>query len=275
MNKQIETLPAFLEDLLSSGRVSFTRDEAQQRLGMSRAAFLSAAARLQRQGKLLLPRHGFYVIVPPQYYSWGAPPPEWYIDGLMQHEDHPYYVALLKAAEMHGASHQAVMEFQVITNKQIPMLLVGRSNIAFYFRRNISAVSEGIEAYKTDAGYIRLAGVELTALDLLRYPHAAGGLDHIATVLTDLAKKLDPAKLGFLATAFERNYVQRLGFLLDYLGHDVAARHLLRLLENMSSLTWTELDPPPRNVDPDLADPVTERDRRWRMIVRRPPEVDE
>jgi hypothetical protein len=41
---------------------------------------------------LLNPRRGFYVVVPPQYLSWGAPPPSWYIDDLMRHEGHSYYV---------------------------------------------------------------------------------------------------------------------------------------------------------------------------------------
>ena len=40
-----------------------------------------------------------------------APPPPWYIDDLMRFEDCSYYVGLLKAGELHGATHQAVMEF--------------------------------------------------------------------------------------------------------------------------------------------------------------------
>lgn len=274
MNKHA-SLPAYLDDLMSSGRISFTRDEALENLEILRPAFLKATARLQKQKKLISPRHGFYVIIPPQFYAWGAPPPDWYIDALMSHENRPYYVGLLKAAEIHGATHQAVMEYQVITDKQLPKLTAGRSTIAFYFRKNMQAVTEGIEDHKTDAGYVKISGPELTALDLLRYPQASGGMDHIATVLTDLGGKLDPAKLGFLATGFEKSSLQRLGFLLDYLGHDVAARHILRVLENTSRLTWTELAPQPHDVDPDLIPPITERDRRWRIVVRRPLELDE
>lgn len=269
------SLSAYLDDLQSSGRVSFAREEALKTLEVSRPALLKAAARLQKQKKLLSPRHGFYVIVPAQFHRWGAPPPDWYIEALMRHEDRPYYVGLLKAAEIHGASHQAVMEYQIITDKQIPRLTVGRSILAFYFRKTLSAVADGIEQHQTSAGYIKLSSPELTALDLLRYPHAAGGIDHIATVLAELGDKLDPAKLGYLATAFEKNVIQRLGFLLDLLGHQIAARHILRVLENTSRFTWTELEQPPRDIDPDLLPPVTERDRRWRVIVRRPVEPDE
>ena len=43
------------------------------------------------------------------------PPPSWHIDALMTREQQSYYVGLLKAAELHGAGHQAVMEFQVVS----------------------------------------------------------------------------------------------------------------------------------------------------------------
>ena len=273
--KQSKALQNYMDDLLASGRVTFTRDDVQSQIGLSNAAFHNTAARLQKQKKLLSPRHGFYVIVPPQFYGWGAPPPDWYIDTLMSHEQRPYYVGLLKAAEIHGATHQSVMEYQVITDKQLPRLTVGRSAIAFYFRKSMAGVSEGVQEHKTDAGFIKLSSPELTALDLLRYPHAAGGINHIATVLTDLGKSFDPTKFGFLATVFATRTVQRLGYLLDYLGHDHTARHLLHILENANGLIWNELEPPARNIDPDLVPPITERDRRWRIIVRRPVEVDE
>lgn len=102
-------LSSYLTGLLSSGRAVFSRDEAVRDLGSSPGAFLDAAERLQRRGYLVNVRQGFYVVVPPQYLSWGAPPPSWYVDDLMRHEGRPYYVGLLRAAELHGASHQAVI----------------------------------------------------------------------------------------------------------------------------------------------------------------------
>lgn len=52
----------------------------------------------------------------------GALEPPWYIYALMAYEERPYYVGLLKAAELQGATHQAVMEFQVVTDKQMPKI---------------------------------------------------------------------------------------------------------------------------------------------------------
>lgn len=269
------SLPMLLEELSASGRLTFTRNEAIERLQTTRDVFLKATARLQKQGRLFSPRHGFYVIVPSQHKTWGAPPPAWYIDALMKHEERPYYVALLKAAEIHGASHQAVMEFQVITDKQLPKIKAGRSIVAFYYKKNTEAVSEGIERHKTETGYMNISCAELTALDLFRYPHAASGANHIATVLADLGKNLDPNRLSFLATAFERPVIQRLGYTLDYLGYDEAARHLMRILTNTKGMVWTELENPPRNVDQDLITPPIERDKRWHIVVRNKLEVDE
>ena len=62
----------------------------------------------------------------------------------MRREGQPYYVGLLKAAELHGATHQAVMEFQVISNKRLPRIRAGRNLIVFYFRKEMEAVTAGI-----------------------------------------------------------------------------------------------------------------------------------
>jgi predicted transcriptional regulator of viral defense system len=249
-------------------------DEAQKEIGVSRGAFLDAAERLQRRGQLIRPRRGFYVIVPPQYLAMGAPPPEWFIDALMRNERRPYYVGLLSAAATHGASHQAVMEFQVVTDKPLPDIEAGRSRITFSYRKDIAAVSAGIEDRKTPAGYMKLSSPELTVFDLVRYPHSGAGLDNVATVLSELAERLQSDKLAALSRAFEKAVVQRLGHLFGRLGHASTAEAMFAALSERGSLPWVELDPKQAG-DPDLSPPPQERDERWRVIVRRPPEIDE
>ena len=119
MIKEPTSLASYVTGLLASGRVIFSPDEAQAALGIGAGAFLDAAEKLQKKRLVFRPRHGFYVAVPPQYLNIGCPPPAWFINALMRHDDAPYYVGLLKAAEIHGAAHQAVMEFQVVTTKQL------------------------------------------------------------------------------------------------------------------------------------------------------------
>jgi predicted transcriptional regulator of viral defense system len=267
------TLAKYAQSLLASGRLAFEGKQAARALGISHGAFLDAAERLQRRGHLIRPRRGFYVVVPPQFLNFGAPPPSWYIDELMRHEERSYYVALLKAAELHGASHQAVMEFQIVTDQQMTPVRAGRSAIAFYYRKDIEAVSVGIEDRKTESGRMRISSPELTALDLLRYPRASAGLDNIATVLSELGDRLAADKLDGLAAAFERSVLQRLGYLLERLGHAAVAAPLQKRLSE-SATQWVELDPT-ETADPDFTKEPVERNERWRVVVRRVPEVDE
>ena len=266
-------LSSFVSGLLSAGQVVFTAEEAEHALGIGHGAFLDAAERLQRREALLNPRQGFYVVVPPQYASWGAPPPAWYIDSFMRREGQAYYVGLLKAAELHGAAHQAVMEFQVVTAKRLPRIRAGRSMIVFYFRKDMEAVTAGLDDRKTDTGTMKISSAALTALDLLRYPQASGGIDNVTTVLSDLGQKIDPGHLAVLSGAVERPVVQRLGYLLEHLGHDAVAKPMLEALHARGSLPWTELDRQEAR-DLDFAPEPRLRDFRWRIIVRRVPQVD-
>lgn len=267
------SLSRYLTTMLASGRVVFTASEAASVMGVSHGAFLDAAERLQRKHLLLSPRRGFYVIVPPQYAAWKAPPPDWYIDALMRYEGESYYVGLLQAAQLHGAAHQAVMEFQVVSSKRIASFRAGRNRIVFYYRNDISRVRSGIMPWKTDTGSMQVSSPALTAFDLVRYPQASAGLDHVVTVLSEMANCIDPSQLCALSQALEKPVVQRLGFLLESLGHDQLSESMHRALQKSSGLRWIELDP--RQVtDSDFVRESLERNKRWRVIVRRYPERD-
>ena len=266
------TLSAWTTSLLATGRVVFSCDEAADALGVSHGAFLDAAERLQHQQRLISPRRSFYVIVPPQFHAWGAPPPSWYIDDLMRFESCFYYTGLLKAAELHGATHQAITEFQVVADKRLPRIQAGRSPIVFYYRKKITEVSQGIQDRKTATGHMKVSSPELTALDLLRYPHAVAGLDNIATVLTDLADRLDAEKLAVLSKAFKKPTRQRLGRLLEWLGHMDRTSPLYTALSTQR-IGWIELDPAEAN-DPDFTLAPVERDEKWRVVIRRIPDIE-
>ncbi|MBV7255875.1 type IV toxin-antitoxin system AbiEi family antitoxin [Pacificimonas sp. WHA3] len=274
VHDQRSALSSYVNNLLSKGRTVFTADDARSELGVEHGAFLDAAGRLQRRQALLSPRQGFYVIVPPQYASWGAPPPSWFIDPLMRYEKAPYYVGLLKAAELHGATHQAVMEFQVITSKRMAEIRTGRSLLTFYYRKELETVSQGIIHRKTDTGSMQVSSPSLTALDILRYPQASGGLDNVATVLSDLGEKIEADQLATLSKSFEKPIVQRLGHLLDWLGYQAAADGMFATLDARGSYRWVDLDRKEAR-DPDFAPEPVARDDRWRVVVHRHPELDE
>jgi predicted transcriptional regulator of viral defense system len=274
LHDQRSPLSGYMETLLSKGACVFTADQALTELGINRGAFLDASARLQKKGGLLHPRQGFYVVVPPQYASIGSPPVDWFIDDLMRHEKSPYYVGLLKAAELQGATHQAVMSFQIITNKRLPKIRMGRNALTFSYRNDITILADGIEDRKTETGKMKVATASLTALDLLRYTHVSAGLDNVVTVLADLVPKIETDLLAKLSSAFDRATVQRLGYLLEWVDLGVDADPLYASLMARGRMSWTELDRVEAR-DPDFAPHPIVRDNRWKIIVRRHPEVDE
>lgn len=272
MIRSRQALSSYVDRLLSEGRSVFAATEAQDELGLGHRSFLDASERLQRSGKLLRPRQGFYVVVPPQHANWGAPPATWFIDALMRWENEAYYVALLKAAELHGATHHAVMQFQVVCGKRLPEIRAGRNLIVFYFRRAMAPLLAGVEDRKTDTGTMKISSAALTALDLLRYPQASGGIDNVTTVLAELAPAIGLDELAALSMRIERPVVQRLGYLLDWLGADHLAEPMLDALRSKAPLRWTELERGAR--DPDFTSDPPLQDAKWRIIAHRPPEPD-
>ena len=192
----------------------------------------------------------------------------------MRREKQPYYVGLLKAAELHGATHQAVMEFQIVTGKRMSKIRAGRNLIVFYYRKDMASIAAGIEDVKTDTGLMKVSSPALTALDLMRYGKGTAGIDNVATVLSDFGAKIDDDQLAFLSLSFEKPVVQRLGYLLDILDWRSIARKMHEILMSRGKSPWTELDRAEAKDPLFTPDPV-ERDQRWRVVVRRHPEVDE
>jgi predicted transcriptional regulator of viral defense system len=60
--------------------------------------------------------------------------------------------------------------------------------------------------------------VEATAIDLVGYDRHAGGLDQVATLLSELAEQIDPQRLLAATQTAPLLWAQRLGYLLDLVG---------------------------------------------------------
>ncbi len=207
-------LEDFVDHIQSSGRYSFVRGEAQASVSMSAQSLKKALQRLVKKQRIAVPRKGFYIIVPLEYRTAGAPPASWFIDAFMKHHGVDYYVGLLSAAAIHGSAHQQPQEFQVVSRKQLKPILVGRSRIRFFTKKDLN-LADAIEV-KTETGTMRVSTPEMTAFDLVRYMEGAGHLNHVATVLSELIQKLDIKKFVSLAkNSSELPVLQRLGFLLD------------------------------------------------------------
>jgi predicted transcriptional regulator of viral defense system len=247
----------FVERLLGEGRYTFTRQEAERRLGRSSAATYFALYRLVKSGWLVMPRTGFYVIVDPQHRPAGTLPPEWFINDLMKHMGRPYYVGLLSAAQLYGAAHHRPQEFQVvIPRRTVRPIRSGNVVIHFYGKGPFDRAR--LREVKTPTGVLAAAAPETTAWDLVRYGRASGGLDHVATVLSELAEMLDAATLRDTVKSHGDVLVaQRLGYLLDHLGWRDLTRGLAGWVKNA----------PVRRFDPSVPAAGAPEDRRWRLLI--------
>ena len=205
-----------IDDLASNGRYHFTMEEMRSALGVSAAAARAALRRLSRKGLIASPARGFYVILPPEYRRLGCLPAEQFVPALMAGLKRPYYVALLSAAQYHGAAHHRPQEFQVALAGNRRPISCGAVRVSFVARRRIAEVP--VVRFNTPRGSVLVSSVEATAVDLIGYERRIGGLDAVATALSELAEHIDPELLVAVARTAPTPWAQRLGYLLEIVG---------------------------------------------------------
>ncbi len=233
----------YINDLVRHGKCSFTVKQAQSALNKSSNAIHSSIKHLLIKNELASPAKGFYVIVPPEYQILGCLPAEYFIPYLMEYWQCPYYSGLLTAARYHGATHQAVQVFQVMIEGQTkPQILCGKVKIRFIANRHLAETP--IQSISTAKSMLKVSTPEGTAMDLLNYPHQAGGLNHIATVLTELQESIEPAKLLTLAESQSSiPWKQRLGYLLETVGASELGEVLKKHLAQQKRVDYIPLMP--------------------------------
>ena len=269
------SLGFYLENLLSRGRAHFSQEEALKALGQSSEALAAAARRLIKKGRLASPKRSFYLIMRPEDKVMGAPDPARWIDPLMKYLAIDYRISLLRAAAFHGSSHQAAMVFQVVVPKQLRSFDIGRHKIQFVYQTPKAFVktnqAEWLGQLKTDAGFAKIAGIEVTLLDSIRYFHKAGGINGAAQIIHDIGRQADPRKLAKAAAAYENSTVRRLGHLLDHFGHKRQANALVPYVKKAKSMK--PLDPSFKPVVEDLSEPE-ENNSKWMLTINEPVEID-
>jgi predicted transcriptional regulator of viral defense system len=206
----------YIASLAATGRYHFVSSDTREALGVSADAAKLALNRLARQKMIASPARGFYVIIPPQYRSLGCLPADQFVPALMQRLSLPYYVGLLSAAQYHGAAHHRPQEFQVLLAKARRPIRCGQVRVAFIVRKRLKDVPA--QSFNTPRGTILVSTPEATAVDLVGYHHHAGGLDQVATILSELAEQIDPQKLLIAARTGPVPWAQRLGYLVEHVG---------------------------------------------------------
>ena len=168
-----------------------------------------ALHRLSQQG-LSSPHAGYYVVVPPEYHALGCLPAEQFVPSLMERLGSRYYAGLLTAAQSRRRA-QKPQEFQVCLERARRPLACSRVRVAFIVRKRLRDAP--VQSVNTPRGTLLISTPEATALDLVGYPHRAGGLNQVATVLGELAERLDADKLVAVADTAPPAWSQRLAML--------------------------------------------------------------
>ena len=269
------TLEQFVDDRLILGRAHFSREEALAALDLKPEALAAAITRLVKKRRLANPRHGFYLILRPEDRISGAPDPVRWIDPLMKYQGLDYRISLLRAAAFHGSSHQAAMVFQVVVPKQLRDFEIGRHRLQFLYQTPKAFVRanqpDHLDEMKSDVGFAKVAGIELTLLDCVRYFHKTAGINGVAQIAKDIGGKANPRKLAKAAAAYESSSVRRLGYLLERVGHVRQANALEPFVKKAK--TAVPLDPSAKPLIESLTG-LHEKDARWKLVINEPVEID-
>lgn len=219
-NKVVVPPRHLVDYLLSHGRSVITLRELAELTGLSPASAADAAKRLRRSGQIFSPTRGLYVAIPPQYRNWGVVPAADFIDPFMRLVGRNYYVGLLSAAELHGASHQRPQVFQVMVDQPLTNRDFGRVHLRFYTQSRLKHLP--VQKFNSATGQFLVSTPAITALDVANRPADAGGLGNVATVLAELvgATALDAQSILKCAEWYSSASLRRLGWLLERIAQD-------------------------------------------------------
>ncbi|MCH4155268.1 MAG: type IV toxin-antitoxin system AbiEi family antitoxin [Muribaculaceae bacterium] len=210
------SLAAWVDNRSKKGLYCFTKKEILNALSnVKKNTIKMALHRLICSRRIISPWHNFYMAVPEEYALKGVVPQNLYIDQLMHFLGKDYYVCLMNAASLHGAAHQAVMTYSVMTS--VPSLRSttnGDMQTNFYSRKNVPM--KFVVQRKTKTGYYNVSSPELTALDLISRYKEVGGLNRVAVIMNELVEAMDMSKMSEeLLSFFSIADVQKLGYILD------------------------------------------------------------
>lgn len=239
----------------------FTKQAYIQVANTSSHAFNQAISRLSKQKRVMHIAKNFYIIVPLEYQEQGIIPTSWFINDLMQHLKVEYYVGLLTAASFLGFAHQQPQLFQIIVKKQ--QIIADKTNITFVVRRNIT--NSEFQLQKCNTGYFNIANKETLVLDLVQHSALCGNLNNVATILYEIGAALHAELLATTASAYPKPVMQRLGFLLDFVGHENKSQKLSQLLKTQQIRY---------NLLATGYQKTNIRNNKWKIIVNEKVELD-
>ena len=263
----------WVEDLPKRGKITFSKEEVVRQFpNLTNHNIQMTLYRLALKKKIQSVWHGFFVVMLPEYGMKGIAPPTEYIDQLMKYLGKDYYIALLNAAEIYGAAHQAPQEFFVISNTTNLRNKIKKDvKINFVAKKNIP--KKHLTQIMTNSGYINVSTPILTTYDLVCYIKNVGGINRVATIINDLAEKIRFTTIDKeFMQSFSPAVTQRLGYLFEKLEFEDLANKLYRKAE-ITGLKFRKTPLAIADKTKDLTQyPVNER---WKLIINEQIDIDE
>lgn len=262
----MRTIKNYILSLQEDGRYFFSKEEALSALNLNSNQFHLQIFRLAQKKSIKNLGHGFFMIIPPEHRHLGSLPPHWIVDPFMKHLNHDYYIGLLSAASLYGATEQQPMTFQVITDKQVRPVQLERGGIEFHRYRSCSSASKG--QITTPTGYAKISTKEQTLVDLVRFHPVCGYLSNVAAIIRELSESCQLEALALVVQSEKmKSVLQRLGYILELAGFPdlaIAVEHELRKRRIYETL-----------LRPDFHVKEGRRINRWKLILNDTLEIDE
>ena len=218
-----------LDNCEARARSLVTIDELALSSGLSLVAVRRQMEHLAHRHARIQGKPAAYLLVPPEHRPFGAPPVKWWLDAYCRLRNQPYYLGLLSAAEMHGSSHQAVQVTQVLTARPMRQITVGMLRVKFLVKKNLQQTP--VMQLPEQRARFAVSTPEATAIDLIAYYHAIGGVARAAEVVAGMRSSITVRGLRTALKAEPESAVkQRLGYVFQTLGWEAMAAEVQRQL---------------------------------------------
>ena len=218
------------ERLIAAGELFASSERLTGLLGVTAAQLPAALRRSVERGDFVRVCRGGWVVRDDRTRASGRRLPDLrsYIDAMMRHLGHLYYVGFNAAAAVHGAAHRRFTNTVVATSSRSThrslaggLPLDGSMTVTYLHsrhphRRGFIRCRMPVSLYAAGT-YVDYSTAEVTLLDMVQRPDLAGGLDHVCTVAGDLvlADALDAERLAAAAGGYPQTVRQRCGHVLD------------------------------------------------------------
>ena len=220
------------EQIIASGSLFASSEQLCTMLGVTLAQLPAALRRAVARGDFAKVCRGGWIARDDTTKAIGRRLPDLraYIDDMMGHLGHDYYVGFIAAAAAHGAAHRRFTNTVVVTSARTAHRRLdtgqrppvnGSMTVAYLHSKD--PLHRGVhrrrmpESRYLPGTFVNYSPAEVTLLDMVQRPDRSGGLDHVATCAGDLvfAGALDPAALAEAALAYPQTVRQRCGHILD------------------------------------------------------------